>query len=99
MLETAEDDGQSRQHPRLRPARPRLIGPAALALALGYARSPLPTDTAVLEAIETIRANTKAANKVPGIHCGSASMTRVLLDGGFDLATLLTDTRMHDLCG
>lgn len=70
------------------------IGPADLALSLGYAPSLLPTDSAVIEAIETIRGKTKGADKIVGIHCGSPKMTRDLLDGGFDLATLLTDVRM-----
>ncbi len=70
------------------------IGPSDLALSLGYTPSLLPTDSTVIEAIETIRSKTKGAGKIAGIHCGSPKMTRDALEGGFDLATLLTDVRM-----
>ena len=70
------------------------IGPSDLALSLGYAPSLLPTDSAVVEAIETIRSKAKGAGKIAGLHCGSPEMARDALEGGFDLATLLTDVRM-----
>lgn len=70
------------------------IGPADLALSLGYLPSLLPSDQAVTDAIETIRSKAKGANKVAGIHCGSPKMIRDCLGRGFDFATLLTDARM-----
>lgn len=70
------------------------IGPADLALSLGYAPSLLPQDEAVLGVIETIRSKTKKAGKIAGIHCGSPQMTSDMLQAGFDFASLLTDFRL-----
>jgi 4-hydroxy-2-oxoheptanedioate aldolase len=70
------------------------IGPSDLSISLGYAPSLLPKDKAVVDAIETIRSRAKAAGKIAGIHCGSGEMVRDMLDGGFDLATLLGDLRL-----
>lgn len=70
------------------------IGPADLGLSMGYAPSLLPQDEAVYGAIEEIRLKAKTAGKIAGIHCGSPQMVRRMLDDGFDLATLLTDSRI-----
>ena len=69
------------------------IGPADLSLSLGHQPSLLP-EAPVRDAIETIRSKAKAAGKIAGIHCGSGEMVRDMLDGGFDLATLLGDLRL-----
>jgi 4-hydroxy-2-oxoheptanedioate aldolase len=70
------------------------IGPADLSLSLGYTPSLLPTDSAVWEVIDVIKAKAKAAGKAAAIHCGSPGMVREMLEKGFDLATLITDARL-----
>ena len=70
------------------------IGPSDLSISLGYTPSLLPKDKEVLDAIETIRSHAKSAGKTAGIHCGSGEMVRDMLEGGFDVATLLGDLRL-----
>jgi len=70
------------------------IGPSDLGLSLGCKPTLMPEDKRVIDAIETIRSKVKAAGKTAGIHCGSGEMVRDVLDGGFDLATLLNDLRL-----
>jgi 4-hydroxy-2-oxoheptanedioate aldolase len=70
------------------------IGPSDLGLSMGYAPTLEPVDEAVYDAIATIRKAAKAAGKIAGIHCGSPKMVRRMLSEGFDLGTLLTDTRI-----
>ncbi|MEO5692995.1 MAG: aldolase/citrate lyase family protein, partial [Usitatibacter sp.] len=55
------------------------IGPADLALSLGYAPSLFSTDAAVLDAIATICRKAKAAGKIAGIHAGSSAQVREML--------------------
>ena len=70
------------------------IGPADLSLSLGYTPSLAPTDSEVLDAIDTIRDRAKAAGRFACIHCGSPDVVRDRLAGGFDLASMSTDTRI-----
>jgi 4-hydroxy-2-oxoheptanedioate aldolase len=70
------------------------IGPSDLGLSLGCKPTLMPEDQRVIDAIETIRAKTKAAGKTAGIHCGSGEMVRDVLEAGFDLGTLLSDLRL-----
>ena len=70
------------------------IGPGDLGLSLGHPATLLPEAPAVREAIATIRTKAGAAGKLAAIHCGSTAMVREMLDGGFGLATLLTDARL-----
>ena len=70
------------------------IGPADLALSLGFAPSIVVTEQKVIEAIEHIRAETKRNNKFAGIHCSDGATASQMLDRGFDLATASSDIRM-----
>lgn len=70
------------------------IGPADLALSLGFAPTLLPEEPAVLEAIADIRARAKRAGKAVGLHCGLPETVRERLDNGFDFASLSTDARL-----
>lgn len=70
------------------------IGPADLALSLGYEPTLLSTDAEVITAIATIRQRAKAAGKTAGIHCASPEMVRQKFDEGFDFAALSTDVRL-----
>lgn len=70
------------------------IGPADLALSLGFAPSIVVTEQKVIEAIEHIRAETKRNNKFAGIHCSDGATASQMLDRGFDLATASSDIRI-----
>ena len=70
------------------------IGPSDLSLSLGYPPSLAPTDAEVLDAIETIRERAQAAGRYACIHCGTPEVVRDRLAGGFDLASMSTDTRI-----
>lgn len=70
------------------------VGPADLALSLGFAPTLLPQEPKVLEAIADIRARAKRAGKLVGLHCGLPESVRERLDGGFDFASLSTDARL-----
>jgi len=70
------------------------IGPADLALSLGYAPTMFSTDAPVLDAIATICRKAKVAGKIAGIHAGSAAQVRELLDQGFEFVALSTDIRL-----
>ena len=48
----------------------------------------------MLDAIETIRERAEAAGRFACIHCGTPEMVRDRLAGGFDLASMSTDTRI-----
>lgn len=70
------------------------VGPADLGLSLGAQPVAEPTAPEVADAIEHILSRAKAAGKRAGIHCGSPGMVRRMHALGFDLATLMTDTRI-----
>ena len=70
------------------------VGPSDLSISLGYAPSLAPADAEVVEAIARIRERAKAAGRWAGIHCGTPEVVRRMLDEGFDLATMSTDTRL-----
>ena len=67
------------------------IGPNDLALTLGCAPSPVPTDAVVLGAIKTILAGAKRHAIHAGIHCGSTAMAKEMIALGFQFVTLLAD--------
>lgn len=67
------------------------IGPNDLALTLGAAPAPVPTDPAVLEAIRTILAGAKRHGVYAGLHCGSTAMAKEMIALGFQFVTLLAD--------
>ena len=70
------------------------IGPADLALSLGYKPKFDHTEPELLGPIERIMTTAKAHGVVPGIHCGSAAYARRMIDLGFQLVTLLSDQRL-----
>jgi 4-hydroxy-2-oxoheptanedioate aldolase len=70
------------------------IGPADLALSLGYKPSVDVTEPEVIDAIERIRSVSRAAGKFAAIHCGSGKAAATMLAQGFDLATVSTDIRI-----
>ena len=70
------------------------IGPADLALSLGFTPSVAVTEKRVADAIEHILAAAKKKKKFSGIHCGSGSAVADMLARGFDLATIASDVRI-----
>jgi 4-hydroxy-2-oxoheptanedioate aldolase len=70
------------------------VGPSDLGLSLGYEPTLEPTAPAVIEAISQIAARTRAAGRIAGVHTGSPTMVRAMLDLGFHFASLLTDVRL-----
>ena len=70
------------------------VGPADLAISLGYPPSLTPDQPEVVEAIATIRDKAAAAGKFAGIHCGSPQFVTRMLNEGFHLASLSTDMRI-----
>jgi 4-hydroxy-2-oxoheptanedioate aldolase len=69
------------------------VGPADLSLALGVPASGDPKDPKVLDAIGTILSHVRAKRLLPGIHTVSAAMARRMLDAGYGLVTVMSDTR------
>lgn len=72
------------------------IGPADLALSLGFEPTLSSRDAPVVSAISAILNAAKAHGKSAGIHCGSASMARERLNEGFDFVALSTDVRQFE---
>ncbi|WP_137112020.1 HpcH/HpaI aldolase/citrate lyase family protein [Rhodobacter sp. SY28-1] len=70
------------------------VGPSDLGLSLGHEPTLEPTAAEVIEAITQIAARTRAASRIAGVHTGSPSMVRSMLDQGFHFASLLTDVRL-----
>jgi 4-hydroxy-2-oxoheptanedioate aldolase len=70
------------------------IGPADLALSLGYEPSVNLTDPEVIDAVEHIRSVSRSAGKYAAIHCGDGKAAAAMLSQGFNLATLSTDIRI-----
>ncbi len=70
------------------------VGPNDLAVSLGYEPQYTPKDPEVGEAIDTILAAALRHGIVPGIHCGSADMAAEMTAKGFQLVTLMSDTRL-----
>ncbi len=70
------------------------VGPSDLGLSLGYEPTLDPTAPEVLEAIATIGARARRAERLAGIHCGSPAMIHRAFGQGFHFASLLTDARL-----
>ena len=70
------------------------IGPSDLSLSLGYPPSLTPTEPEVVDAIAKIRDGAHAAGRYVCIHTGSPDYAGKMLDEGFDLVSLSTDTRL-----
>ncbi|MCF3948116.1 HpcH/HpaI aldolase family protein [Acidiphilium iwatense] len=69
------------------------IGPADLALSLGAEPRFDPVDPVVTGPIEHILARAKHHGKRAGIHTGSASYARAMVEKGFDFVTIGSDAR------
>ena len=67
------------------------IGPNDLAISYGYGPSGVPTDKEVLDAIKTIVTGAKKHKVYAGIHCGSTTMAKQMIELGFQFVTLLAD--------
>jgi 4-hydroxy-2-oxoheptanedioate aldolase len=70
------------------------IGPADLSLSLGLPGRLDPTDPKAVAAIDTILAKCKAAGRRCGIHTGSIEYAREMIKKGYDLVTILGDSRI-----
>ncbi|PZP41434.1 MAG: 2,4-dihydroxyhept-2-ene-1,7-dioic acid aldolase [Azospirillum brasilense] len=70
------------------------IGPADLSLSLGLPGQLDPKDSIVVEVIDRILAASKAHGRRCGIHTGSVSYAQAMRNKGFDLVTVLSDSRI-----
>ena len=70
------------------------MGPADLAISLGFKPGMDPEEPAVVDAIKSIVTTAKKHGKFAGLHCGSASYIKRMWDIGFDYGTLLSDGRL-----
>lgn len=70
------------------------IGPADLANSLGYPPRLDQEEPAVVEAIDEILSKAKEHNLRAGLHNGSASYAKKMIDKGFDLVTIMSDARL-----
>lgn len=69
------------------------VGPSDLGLSLGYTPTLDPSEPRVIEAIETILASARKHGVGPGIHCGSTAGAKRMIELGFRLVTIQSDTR------
>jgi 4-hydroxy-2-oxoheptanedioate aldolase len=70
------------------------IGPSDLGLSLGGTPKPDQTDPKIVAAIDKILESSKQHGVVPGIHCGSSSYAKQMVDKGFQFVTILSDARL-----
>ena len=67
------------------------IGPSDLGLSLGGKPKPDQTDPKIRAAIESILASAKKHRLLAGIHCGTTTYARKMIDLGFQLVTIQSD--------
>jgi 4-hydroxy-2-oxoheptanedioate aldolase len=70
------------------------LGPNDLAISYGGAPSYLPSHPPVLTAIDRMLEVARGVGIVPAIHCGSPEMAKAMLDRGFRLVTMMSDTKL-----
>ncbi len=70
------------------------VGPADLAISMGFSPQGDPTEPAVVKAIETIVAGAKRHKVYPGIHCGSTDGAKTMIGRGFQFTTILSDNAL-----
>jgi 4-hydroxy-2-oxoheptanedioate aldolase len=70
------------------------VGPADLALALGYEPGLDPIEGEVVNAIEHIVVRARKKKIVAGIHTGSAANAQKMIRQGFQFVTIGTDVRL-----
>jgi len=70
------------------------IGPADLALSMGYTPQLDPTEPAVVREVERIVTTTRKAGLWVGMHCGAPAYAKAMIAKGLNFATLLSDARI-----
>lgn len=70
------------------------IGPADLALSMGYTPMLDPTEPAVVKEVERVIRATRKAGLWVGMHCGAPAYARAMIAKGLNFATLLSDARI-----
>lgn len=70
------------------------IGPADLALSMGYTPQLDPTEPAVVCEVERIVTTTRKAGLWVGMHCGAPAYAKAMIAKGLNFATLLSDARI-----
>jgi 2-keto-3-deoxy-L-rhamnonate aldolase RhmA len=69
------------------------VGPADLAISLGYGPLEASTAAEVVAAMARIQATASAAGLVTGIHAGSGRVGKALADMGFQMVTLASESQ------
>ncbi len=69
------------------------VGPADLAISMGYTLAEAWTQTAVREAMTRVQAAASAAGLVTGIHAGTGKLGKTLADMGFRMITLTSESQ------
>jgi 2-keto-3-deoxy-L-rhamnonate aldolase RhmA len=69
------------------------VGPADLAISLGYRPAQAWTESAVRDAISRIQDTASAAGLVTGIHAGTGTIGKVMAELGFRMITLTSESQ------
>jgi 4-hydroxy-2-oxoheptanedioate aldolase len=69
------------------------VGPADLAISLGYSPAQAWTESVVHDAIERVQHSASAAGLVTGIHAGSGKIGKVMAQLGFRMVTLTSESQ------
>jgi 4-hydroxy-2-oxoheptanedioate aldolase len=69
------------------------VGPADLAISMGYAPADAWTNSAVRDAMAGIQATASAAGLVAGIHAGTGMLGKAMAEMGFRIITLTSESQ------
>ena len=69
------------------------VGPADLAISLGYGPAEASTAAEVVAAMARVQATDSAAGLVAGIHAGSGKVGKAMADMGFQMVTLASESQ------
>jgi 2-keto-3-deoxy-L-rhamnonate aldolase RhmA len=69
------------------------VGPADLAISMGYTLAEAWTEPAVRDAMARVRASASAAGLVTGIHAGTGKLGKTMADMGFRMITLTSESQ------
>jgi 4-hydroxy-2-oxoheptanedioate aldolase len=69
------------------------VGPADLAISMGYGPADAWTNTAVRDAMVRIQATASAAGLVTGIHAGAGKLGKAMAEMGFRMITLTSESQ------
>ncbi len=69
------------------------VGPADLAISMGYGLAEMTTAPAMLAALERIQRATTAAGLVAGIHAGDGRFGKAMAQKGFQMITLASESQ------